>query len=105
MDPRMIELLNKNFDVNTFGDGEKYWTLDEYTVAAESGEKDENKSLMVFFEIDKEESMNEKHIKTLSYPLKINGDRLDILEKELDGFLTDIKKIRKLFRKSMIEDL
>lgn len=47
----------------------------------------------------------EKCIKTLCYPQKINGDRLDILEKELDEFLADIKEFRKLFRKSMIEDL
>lgn len=105
MDPRMFELLDNNFVKKVFGDGKKYWTLDEFTVALESGEEADNECLVVFFDINKEESMDKKRIKTFSNPLKINGDRLDILEKELDGFLSDIKKIRKLFRKSMIEDL
>lgn len=101
----MIELLDNNFEVNFFGSGEKFWTLDDFTVAFESVEEDDNKSLVVFFKIDKKASMNKKRIKTFSNPLKIDGDRFDILEKELDGFLSDIKKIRKLFRKSMIKEL
>lgn len=105
MDPRMIELLDNNFDMNFFGSGEKFWTLDGYTVALESGENADNKRLVVFFKIDEEESMDKKRIKTFSNPIKIDGDRFDILEKELDKFLTDIKKIRKLFRKSMIKEL